>query len=290
MRTDETSKTSRSTWSQGAPRLALGLVSAVLIGACATTSSDPVANADPYADEPEARRIVDAMAATYANATTYRDTGESFHDVMTIHGGQMNRFRFTTAFLRPDSFRFAWVVRFGDDPPIPAIAWSSGGAARLRIANENPQEYASAGRVATAAVQPSAGDASRVPRLLMPDEATGPSLVEDLYAFRMVGEEDVDGHRCHIVRGEHSTAGEQRMWIDADSHLLRKFEYVRKLRGFDVKTTVFYDPQIDVLVDASDFVYELPAIELNLPPMRDGVKLDRQPGDPIGLPEDDLDG
>ena len=258
-----------------------------LLAALAGCAAAPEPAADPLADEPEARRIVEAMAATYANCTSYRDRGESIHDVMTIHGGQLNRFRFTTAFLRPDSFRFAWVVRFGEGPPIPAVAWSNGGAARLRIGNGNAQEHASAGRVVTAAIQSSAGDANRVPRLLMPEETTGPSLVTDLHAFRLLGEEHVDGHRCHIVRGEHSTAGEQRMWIDAATHVLRKFEYLRKLRGFDVKTTVFYEPELDVLVDASDFAYELPDIEPVLPPLPPGVRLVRTPGEPIGLPEDD---
>src|SRR6516165_1850998 len=78
-------------------------------------------------------QILAALAETYATCTTYRDTGRV--ETKFCRPGQRARTSiqpFTTAFVRPNCFRFEFRDRFGDAPDEwnRYIVWAGAGSVR----------------------------------------------------------------------------------------------------------------------------------------------------------------
>ena len=268
------------------PARALRLLVVLALAACSATTEPP---ADPFADEPEARRIVDAMAATYAACTTYRDRGESIHDVMTIPRRPGEPLPLHHRLRAPDAFRFAWVVRHGDDRPIPAVAWSSGrGVAppgRQRERRGAPLGGArrhgrDPGQRRRQQPDPAAAHARRDER---PPPRPGPLR---LPAARRGGDRRSPlPHRARRAQHRRRAAALDRRRVVRAPEVRVRAQAAR-LRRED-------DGLLRARAGRAGGARRLPlraaGHRAGAPALPPGVLLERQPGDPIGLPEDDLD-
>src|ERR1700733_5577966 len=180
-------------------RLSGFIVVGLLAMACTSNVEPPVVSPPPT---PTADDIVKAMASTYRSAPAYSDRGEQVEDFTKFKA----RRTFSTAFVRPDRFRFEY--RDEGDPNRPYVIWTDG-------TGVFSQWYVRPGIVATEAglgeaIGAAAGGSSRtsytIPGLLMPELVGGFTLVasKDL---RIDGSEAIGGHMCwrlvgHSLRGD----------------------------------------------------------------------------------------
>jgi peroxiredoxin len=197
-----------------------------------------------------ADQIVAAMVSTYRNAQAYSDHGESVADF----GRFKERRTFTTAFVRPDRFRFAFFD--GGDPDRGYVIWSDSDGVFSQwylhpgvVDGARDLSYAVA--VATGV---SGGTSHTVPALLIP-EVGGNSLAV-MKGWKLDGTEAIAGHDCwRLARPDGHEGDILKIWIDRDSHLLRRLashEHIEAARGvqaFEVDETTSYDPVLHATPD-----------------------------------------
>jgi hypothetical protein len=189
--------------------------------------------------------IMERMVATYRVAATYVDRGVV--EVATISNGDRNSTmkHFTTAFVRPDNFRFEF--RIDNDPQRAYVVWSDGNQTLTSWYVEPGVVDADVlGRAIAGATGVSSGAAVIVPNMLIPDVVEAQSIFE-LEDMRLVGNEVVEGTACWRIRG-FNAMGERDVWIDQHTHLLRKmfarrpFPAEGELAAFDTEHTTVINP------------------------------------------------
>src|SRR5438477_379323 len=83
------------------------------------------------ADEPKpqalkAQDVLDRMAKTYAGCKSYHDSGVVKTVFVQANGNRTVEKPFTTAFVRPDRFRFEYKEKEGGGPERRYIVWRQG--------------------------------------------------------------------------------------------------------------------------------------------------------------------
>jgi len=193
-----------------------------------------------------AQEVIDRVATAYATCGTYRDTG--CVRVVTQSGGveTLSERPFSTAFVRPDRFRFAFTSEsVAGKPDLRYVICREGKAVRtwwdLRPGVERPADLEDALSTAKGA----SGRASHtVPALLLPKE-THKSLTA-LTGLKRLGDAKADRRDCFRLDGVYGITPLS-FWIDKESLLLLKVEeYWKSSDGRVVRTaTTTYDPTVD---------------------------------------------
>jgi thiol-disulfide isomerase/thioredoxin len=229
----------------------------VCVAACGN-AREPARPSPP----PSAADVVSTAIATYARLPAYSDTGENVIQL----GSVKHRITFTTAFVRPNRFRFEF--RGEGDPDRAVTVW------RDDVASYS-QGYLKPGVVTERdlriAISNAAGASHAtviaIPSLLLSTEGPVRSsssldvLSTNLFSFfsldrelvtlknlRLADEEMIGAHVCWHVVGDRPSGDEVQLWIDRDSHLIRRIarhvHVVPRNRrpAFDVESTTSYDP------------------------------------------------
>jgi len=206
------------------------------------------------------QELINKMAYAYSSCKSYKDEGV----VTTIFIGDDGRQRtvkkpFTTAFVRPDRFRFEFQSRHGEGEWNRYIVWRDGESVRtwwsIRPGIENKESLS---RAIAGATGVSGSSAHTIPRLLLPDEVTGSSLAK-LRDLQLLNDEDVDGVLCFKIQGKYSRDRIRMLWIDKKSYLIRKIFESSKFPDFRTETTTTYDPQLNADVVSYDLKFDPPA-------------------------------
>jgi hypothetical protein len=216
--------------------------------------------AAPKPDEPFA--ILARMAKTYADCPSYEDSGIVTTVFIEERGNRTDERPFTTAFVRPDRFRFEYRDNNGGNREYRYIIWSdtkatpswweiiglSGMDVRtwwdVKPGIEKPQSLDFA---LGSAVGVSGNSSKTIPALLMPDRVSAGGLTQ---------------HLAEATRGEDGTLGTVEwfridgkygdspitLWIEKKSYLLRRIDGQRKFANFRTEETTTYDPTIGELV------------------------------------------
>jgi hypothetical protein len=148
-------------------------------------------------------QILAAMAEVYATCASYRDAGRVVTRFVTTDRPRTSIKPFTTAFVRPDRFRFEYRDRFGDGEGEwdRYIVWAGGGVVRswwsIQPDAEEPESLALALAAATGV---SGGSAHTVPALLLPDVVGGRRLTA-LGGLVSLGDADLGEVACYRLRG-----------------------------------------------------------------------------------------
>ena len=183
------------------------------------------------ADEPTVSAIVKDMTAAYSAATSYEDSGtitETF--IGRTFPPKVEQFR--TALERGRRFRLE--VRIGNEHVTPYVIWSDFQHTLVAQGNDIADAHRPLGETLGEASQLTSGFTSSVPPMLLPGEAG--ARARSLANLVLVGAEKVDGHPCwHLAHGELA------LWVDKESHLLRK----RTERDGNHLVTTVYEPAID---------------------------------------------
>jgi outer membrane lipoprotein-sorting protein len=190
------------------------------------TMAPPVELAGTAHPELTAARIIEQMAKVYRTCASYADTG-AYRD-----GNGSGTF--TTAFVRPDRFRFEYESTFFAIFPERYLVWRDGGQAMYRSKGllTNDGERMSLGDAVASATGVTYGTAHVIPALLLPEEVGGLTLGE-LSGLRRLPDAMLDGSRCYQITGEWANETTT-VWIDQRTFL------VRRIAGRDTVTS--YQP------------------------------------------------
>ena len=207
-------------------------------------STELPARADePRPDTLKAQDVLDRLAKVNAGCNTYRDTGVVKTVFVEATGSWAVEKPFTTAFVRPDRFRFQYAeTRGGLDHRF--IVWRKGDEIRAwwtvkpGFEKRDSLELALAGATGV-----SGGSAHTVPALLLPNEVGGRRLTDIAEATR-AEDATIDTVNYFRIRG---TFGDVPMtlWIDKNTFLVRRIDSTKTIGNFSTEETTTYDPVID---------------------------------------------
>jgi len=251
----------------------------VLLGAsrdpCSAGSTNAPSRSD---DEAKALAILERMHEVYSSCTSYSDEGEArtlFHK--PVPGQTRTRTRtvvkpFETLFQRPDSFRFEFRSRRGEEEWERYIVWKDDEAKARTFwtLKYETREWPSISRGLKTAWGVSDGSARHVPSLLYGKEG----WLDRTESFELDGEEEVAGHPCWrivahpvyrpatyvdpVSKEEKSTAkpGPTTIWIDRDNHLLIRIHSTRQFDSFSTERTITYRPVLGERIPREAFAVD----------------------------------
>jgi hypothetical protein len=203
------------------------------------------------------RALIESMRLAYLTCESYRDDGDVEVIVRDLHGTDVLRREFSTAFVRP-SMRLA--VGFAGGPGV--TTWTDGQA--VRTTQPVPTHAKGGSGVSLDAILSaqrafSADVSVIVPALLAPEQV-GPGWWRRCRSFQLSGAEVFDGVLCDVIETDLGQPLQRvRLWLDRDRHLLRRrvIEYVSGVMGAPyVRYEVRYRPEMDVELPASELAFE----------------------------------
>jgi len=226
-------------------------------GAVVVSLAQAGAGADePKPDDPSAKQILDRMAEVYADCKSYRDSGMVKTLFIKAGGKETIEKPFTTAFVRPDRFRFEFEQT--GNPQSRYIVWSKGKDVQTwwdvkpGIKKTESLELALAGATGV-----SGSSAHTIPSLLLPKEVGGRRLtnVTDLKRGEDGKLEKIECFRIEGKYGDHPIT----LWIEKESFLVRQIDKQVKFDNFRTEQTTTYDPTIDKEITDKMLEFDPPA-------------------------------
>ena len=222
-----------------------------------TTPSKPPPAAESA--QPLAQQIIDRMAKAYTDCKSYRDSGAVRTLFVMANGNRTTERPFTTAFVRPDRFRFEYQENDGATQPRRYIIWCNGKDVQtwwdVRPGIEKPE---SLGLALAGATGVSGGSAHTIPSLLLPGNL-GASLAVITDAKR-TEDGKLEKVECFRVKGNY---GRQpiTIWIDKKSYLVRQIDEQRTFDTFRTEQTTTYDPTINEKIADEMLKFDPPAAQ-----------------------------
>ena len=164
----------------------------------------------------------------YATCRTYQDQGVVETCFVPLEPGgreHAERIWFTTAFVRPDRFRFEYAETGPDedDPAHMLVLWNEAGLRSWWTIQPGIRSYVSFREGIAQAAGVSDGSACLVPCLLLPGGRACDPLPPDGAAVLLRTEIEADLH-CFVLRGRLEHGKERTLWIDGSNFLIRRVE------------------------------------------------------------------
>ena len=218
--------------------------------------------ATAFADVPAelpltAQEVIDRVAKVYATCATYRDTGCVRHDYLIDGKASVSERAFSTAFVRPDRFRFEFTSKsVAGQPDARYIIWRQDKAVQtwwdLQPGVDKPADL----KHAVATCQGVSGRASHtVPALLLPKEMH--ESLTALTALKRLDDAKLDRRECFRLDGVYGTTPSS-FWIDKKSLALLQIQQRHTFGNDSVVSTTAYDPVIDGEVTAKLLAFDPP--------------------------------
>lgn len=201
---------------------------------------------------PDTQTIFDRMIATYANLSSYQDSGVvslALDDPLIVNTkGRVLKnvamqsdtlVSFKTYYLRPNRFRFEWKSST-QAAARESVIWFDGKRAYLWMPTESSSrtfELTSSldlGITLDQALSPSLGSVFFVPTLLLKKATVFPfaDMLSIAKQVSIVREELVNGETCYVIKADLSGVP-WLLWIGKESYLLRKTRTLYSARSFD---------------------------------------------------------
>jgi outer membrane lipoprotein-sorting protein len=213
------------------------------------------------------------MARVYRNCRSYRDSGEVRTTLLTDGGRAGSDRPFSTAFVRPDRFRFQFTDPGLGERSSAYIVWTDGGEVRswwdakpgIRNAGTLQEGLGVAAGI-------SGGSSNRVPALLLPGSVgEGPPVI----AAERIQDGSDRGVPCFRIKGKGQRTpytlkmGAQTLtvqdesitlWIDRATLLLRKVEDRKTFDSYSSESITTYTPEIDVEIPPEQLAFNAPQV------------------------------
>ena len=232
-------------------RVIFSIVTSVACCLVTTAVVMPVSADDPELQVLEAQDILDRMAKVYADCESYHDSGVVTTVFVSATGNRTVEKQFTTAFVRPDRFRFEytekkWAGQALGDIFFRYLVWRNGEAVQtwwdVKPGVEKPP---SLGLALAGATGVSGGSAHTVPSLLLPKEVEGWRLT-NITQVKRVEDAKLDKVDCFRIEGNgHRADNSMTLWIDQKTFLVRRIDEQNKFDDFRTVDTTIYDPVTD---------------------------------------------
>jgi len=239
--------------------VAVGLMAGTL--GCGIAVADDAA-ARPARDGSSARAIIDHMAEVYKSCESYSDSGVVRTTFFKKAGKRVDEKPFTTAFVRPERFRFEFRSTFPGPwaKPMRYIIWANGRDVRIWWdVRPGVRKKASLSLALAGAGGVSGGSAHTVPALLMPGQVRGRRLT-DLRQLERIEDADLNGVRCFRIRGRYDVPGMEpfTIWISQGTLLILRIDWAKKFPDFRTETTTTYKPEVNGAVNEMKLAFGAP--------------------------------
>jgi hypothetical protein len=201
-----------------------------------------------FADGLSATAIMARMKSVYAKADSYQDQG--MVEVVIRFPKRIHKVQkpFTTAFIRPDRFRFAFREKEHFAKTSRFVAFKDGKEVRAHWdLDKNISKIDSLGEALAAAAGISGGSARTVPTMLMPEESRFANAILLFSSPRRSADEVLDGRDCYRIE-DPNTYRNLTLWIDKKEYLLRKIYVEKDLEDSRAETTTTYVPILNGVV------------------------------------------
>jgi hypothetical protein len=219
----------------------------VLLTASRALAQQPAALTGP--------QIYEQVKANYAHCQSYMDTGRVETVFITERGRRTVIRPFTTAFVRPEAFRFEFQERRGEAEWDRYIVWQQRAAIKsLWTMNRQEREFTDLGLALAGPTGVSGGSAVLVPGLLLPNAVRGSSL-KALNNLTLVSEETVDKRAAYKLEAQDMRGEALTLWVDKTQLVILKLYRKQKIdpaklpsgKGapFETETTTTFSPQIN---------------------------------------------
>ena len=229
------------------------------VACCLSTATVvlPVSADEPKAQALKAEDVLDRMAKAYAGCKSYHDSGVVKTVFVQADGNRTVEKPFTTAFVRPDRFRFEYKEKDGGGPERRYIVWRNGKDVQtwwdVKQGVEKPKSLALALAGATGV---SGSSAHTVPALLLAKEVEGRRLM-DMTEAKRVEDAKLDKVDCFRIEGKFA-GSPTTLWIDQKKFLVRRIDAQKKFDDFRTETTTTYDPAIDEEIPEKKLEFDPP--------------------------------
>ena len=172
---------------------------------------------------------------------------------------------FSTAFVRPSSFRFEFRSRRGEAELEQYIVWKQDDVVKswwsIRPGIIADRSFSMSISGATTA---SGKSSLTIPSMLMSDELRA-NPIKALTNLRLAGEEKVAARDAYKIEGQDFRGNTTTVWIDKQRFLLSQIFENRKVGSpdgkgeFETETTTVYDPRVNEDVPAAKLAFDPPA-------------------------------
>ncbi len=196
-----------------------------------------------------AGQILTSMADTYKSCKSYSDSGIVKTTYKKADGNKTDEKPFTTAFIRPDRFRFEFRDRFEFmavniqviSRENHYIVWRQGKEVQAwwdinRPPNKKPE---SLGVALGGATGVSGGSAHTIPALLLPENVHGRRLTDVAEAIRM-DDARPGTFECFRIQGKFACVPIT-LWIEKETFLIRRIDTQMTFANFSADVTTTYE-------------------------------------------------
>lgn len=204
-------------------------------------------------DDLDAATIMDLVAHTYLSSNTYRDTGTVVTET-SILGIPIallgDTIHFSTAFIRPDRFRFEYQYRFrkSGDWDTHIVHADPSGVRTYWDVDPGITQESSLGLALAGATGVSHGAAHTIPALLLPEVVVGRRVTE-MENLSRLRNDVIDGHEFLRIRGEYRTGTPLTIWIDPETYLIRRIRV-----GFTLYLLMYANFTTDYASDVDEHI------------------------------------
>lgn len=200
--------------------------------------------AEPKPEDLTGQQILERTAEVYASCTSYRDSGMVKTLFITPRGDRMDIRPFSTAFVRPDRFRFEFRDSFSRGPERRHIVWSQGKEIQTWTSLEPEARKAeSLGLALAGAAGVSGGSAHMIPSLILPAEA-GARRLTDLTDLQRVEDATLGNIEYFRIQGKYADSPTT-VWIDKTSFLVRRIDMTNTVDDFRTEVSMAYEPVVN---------------------------------------------
>ena len=225
----------------------------LICGAAIALLSQTLATAnEPKLDDPSPKQILDRMAKAYADCKSYRDSGVVTTVFVKNTAKRTVEKPFTTAFVRPDLFRFEY-----KDKNRRYLISANGQNVQtwwdVKPGIQKPESLLLALGGATGV---SGGSAARIPAMLMPGKLKGWGGVH-ISDAKQIKDGKLENVDCLRLEGKYA-GNPITLWIDKKSYLVRRIDEQRKFDDFRTERTTMYDPTIDGKITIKTLEFDPP--------------------------------
>jgi VWFA-related protein len=215
------------------------------------------------ASPPAPAEILARVSSVYASCRSYSDEGET----STITGPIPARTgprpmleHFSTAFVRPDAFRFEFLM----GPPLmnptrSLIAWKAGPVEKSFSFNRFDSNQDALSEMLMRMTAPSHSAALTVPALLMPGLFHGKGLFASLTDLKLGREEKIGGRRAWRIEAK-LDFDPFNLWIDANDFTILQVEQVNRFGTSEQYTSTRYRPVLNGAIAQDKLAFNAPGM------------------------------
>jgi len=233
---------------------AIAVVWYAVVGIAVAIPSALAAAPGNVKDDATAAQVLARMADVYQNCKTNADAGMVKTKFITKEEEWLDEKPFTTAYVRPDRFRFEYSNKFplSDSPTsIRHIIWANGKDVRTWWdVQPGVKKEVSLGMAIAAATGVSSGAAHIIPRLLMSKDVGGQSVAKLVQPERLA-DAALGNQQCYRIRGKGFSDKNDSisLWISKNTLLIHRIDEASEFDDFRTEKTTTYKPQTDITIN-----------------------------------------